>query len=125
MKALGSCALYLSIFFISGCTENSEAVVDQSFKDDWGIVKEIEFVRSGAHSAYFRVVTDKVKFSEIDVTDFPNGKIKVGDSIYRLTVLSTKRADVSYCKGGLCQPHSVCYGWQPCFSAYKSKLEKT
>lgn len=117
--------LFVTVFFISGCTELSEQVIAQSFKDDWGIVKEIEFVRSGTHSAYFRVVTDKVNFSEIDITDFPNGKIKVGDSIYRLTELSTKKADVSYCKGANCQAHSTCYSWQPCFSSYKSKLDQS
>lgn len=57
--------LFVTVFFISGCTELSEQVIAQSFKDDWGIVKEIEFVRSGTHSAYFRVVTDKVNFRRL------------------------------------------------------------
>lgn len=82
----------------------------------------MEFVRSGRHSAYFHVVTNKVQFDEIDITDFPDGKIKVGDTIFLQTVLTKKSAKVSYCKGGLCQPHSTCYSWQPCFSSYQSKL---
>lgn len=122
MKALSSLSLFLAACSISGCIEPSEPAIAHSFKDDWGVVKKIEFVRSGAHSAYFHVVTDKVTFSEIDITDFPDGKIKVGDLIYRQTVLSSKSANISYCKGVICQAHSTCYSWQPCFSSYKPKL---
>lgn len=114
--------LLLAGFFIGGCEHPPEPVVS-SMTEDWGVVQHMEFVRSGRHSAYFHVITNKVQFDEIDITDFPDGKIKVGDTIFLQTVLTKKSAKVSYCKGGLCQPHSTCYGWQPCFSSYQSKLD--
>lgn len=114
--------LLLAGFFIGGCEHPPEPVVS-SMKEDWGVVQHMEFVRSGRHSAYFHVITNNVQFDEIDITDFPDGKIKVGDTIFLQTVLTKKSAKVSYCKGGLCQPHSTCYSWQPCFSSYQSKLD--
>ena len=112
-----------------GCTPNKESAGGSSsghaqevqyLRDNWGVVKSIEFVRSRKHSAYFRVTTDKVVFDELDVRNFPGEKLVVGDVIFYQTKMSSNEVNTSYCRNDMCQPSGSCYWWMPCFNRYET-----
>lgn len=116
-------SLGITLICLAGCSKPEEPVRNSALQTDWGVVQEMEFLRAVKSRAYFKVKTSKVQFSEIDVTAFPGDTIKVGDHIFRQTILSKKQAEVSYCKGGLCSSVAVCFSWQPCFVEYQTMLD--
>lgn len=97
---------------------------DTYLREDWGVVKSLEFVRAGKSSVHFKVATDKYDFSELDITDFPDDKIVVGDRLFKQTKMNSKVVNVSMCKNDMCMAHSSCYWWMPCFNKYEPLLGK-
>ena len=94
-------------------------------REDWGVVKSLELVRAAKRRTYFKVTTDKYNFSELDITDFPDDKIVVGDRLFKQTKINSKVVNVSMCKNDMCMAHSTCYWWMPCFNEYEPLLAKT
>lgn len=93
-------------------------------RNDWGVVQSIEFVRKVKSSRYYKVTTDKVVFHEVDVTDFPDGKVTIGDIIFEQNQLQSRVVKTSHCKNDMCLAVASCYSWMPCFDEYEPLLKR-
>lgn len=114
--------LILAILTLLGCKDNTKPDEPVQYLNEyWGNVTSLTFVRAGKNSAYFNVVTDKYVFSELDITEFPEGKVIVGDAIFRQTKLSSSSAEINMCKNNTCVSHSICYSLMPCFNKYEGE----
>lgn len=114
-------SIILVINLISGCDVRPTDIDSSSIKEDWGTVKSTEFIKKTKHSIYYKITTDKFIFDKMDIKQFPNDSIIVGQKLFKQTVLNSQSANVSLCSDNLCQPHSVCYSWMPCFNFYEEK----
>lgn len=112
----------VSIFFISSCSQKEVNSNDSYIKEDWGKVISTTFVRKTKHSIFYKVVTDKYTFNELDFKDFPNNQIIIGQNIFKQTSLNSSAAHTSLCSDNLCLAHSSCYSWMPCFNEYEQQL---
>lgn len=136
MKTLSLTRIILlaGAFTLIACTESPEraarftpvSVDSQQVVDDginyytqWGTIKSMRFERRGKYSAYYSITTDKVSFSELDVTDFPGDNLSVGDRIFKKIHMTKRTASVSMCRNDSCLPHGTCYFLIPCFKRYK------
>ncbi len=93
-------------------------------RQDMGKIQSMDFVRASSGNAYFKVVTDKFVFDELEITQFPGDKVIVGDVIFEQVKLTEDAAHRSACKNDTCREISVCYSWMPCFKKHKPQQSK-
>ena len=86
---------------------------------DYGTVLGVEYIRSGKYSAYFRITTDKVVWDSINIRNFPDDNVRVGDILSEQIIITQDSAKYYICKNGMCSQISTCYSWMPCFNKYE------
>lgn len=102
--------------------EEGEQPVKVIYKD-WGTISSIDNCKSSKYSLRCEVITDKYTFNSLDITDFPNDYLKVGDHIQFKTVIYQKSYNTYHVRNNLQLIRGVCYSWMPCFSDYEQYVK--
>ncbi|GAF72782.1 unnamed protein product [marine sediment metagenome] len=83
--------------------------------EDWGVVHTIDSCHAGKYSYRCDVKTNVYHFKEIDITDFPDNSLAVGDKIFRQDDVYENKIEIYYCKNKMCSPHGYCNEYSPCW----------
>lgn len=115
ISILFSTALYLKPNISD--TEKPEII-----NKDWGIVLSITNCKKSKSSLRCKVDTNKFLFHDLDITDFPDNYLQVGDQISKQTLLYKEVAKISYVRNNMALSHSSCASWQSCFEKYNKEM---
>ena len=91
---------------------------NQHFDKDWGRVTNITSCQKYKHSLVCRVETDLFVLPSIDITDFPNDMVVLGDRIGLRNTLFDGRVETFYTQNGRQIAHGTCFNWMPCRKNY-------
>lgn len=118
ITVVSSTALLFWMLFSSA--SRSDQIVDM-IDTDYGIVQKVYQCKRSKYSMRCTVVTDKYRFTNIDVTDFPgDDMLYQGDRIGVRKYEYEDRITTYWTRNGYAKSHSVCYDWAPCFKPLRT-----
>lgn len=103
----------ISLYYYKRPDIISPSIVTHS---SYGIVKRVSDCHVGKHSYRCRVETDLSVYYEMDVSDFPNEFVEIGDHLFIERINDGREINSSLCKNDKCTLNGVCYWWMPCFN---------
>jgi hypothetical protein len=107
--------IFLDVFVKAKIGENEKPKVSHK---DWGVVTLVNNCRTSKYSLYCNVETNLFTFNQIDVTNFPNKYINVGDKIGKQLLVYKEFTQTSYTQNNLAMQISRCNYWESCFNKY-------
>jgi hypothetical protein len=80
-----------------------------------GKILQIDNCRKTKSSFRCRVLTDKLIFKSIDITDFPGYTVSINDNISAMWKKNNLREKFFLCKNNKCTAQTTCEWWMPCY----------